>query len=124
MSEIGKLQGLITVNEKPAAQTLTKAAPTRSFEQLLQETEAKLKVSHHAEKRLLERGIKLSEQEWLKISRALDNARAKGARNSLVVYGDLAIIASVVNKTVITVSRTEQLEEQIITNIDSAILLK
>ncbi|GAV26164.1 hypothetical protein ciss_20970 [Carboxydothermus islandicus] len=124
MSEIGKLQGLITVNEKPAAQTLTKTAPTRSFEQLLQETEAKLKVSHHAEKRLLERGIKLSEQEWLKISRALDNARAKGARNSLVVYGDLAIIASVVNKTVITVSRTEQLEEQIITNIDSAILLK
>ncbi|NYE56903.1 TIGR02530 family flagellar biosynthesis protein [Carboxydothermus ferrireducens] len=124
MSNIGKIQGLITVNEKPAAQTLTKAASVRSFEQLLQETEAKLKVSHHAEKRLQERGIELSEQEWLKISRALENARAKGARNSLVVYGDLAIIASVVNKTVITVSRTEQLAEQIITNIDSAILLK
>jgi len=124
MSQIGKIQELITVtpqlnsNIKPP----TTAAP--SFEQLLQETEKKLKLSAHAEKRLNERGINLSQEDLQKISQALDQAKTKGAKNSLVLYGDLAIIASAINKTVITVSKTNQLEQQIVTNIDSAILLK
>ncbi|GAV22567.1 TIGR02530 family flagellar biosynthesis protein [Carboxydothermus pertinax] len=124
MSQVGKIQELITVTSQPNSNIKPATTVTLSFEQLLQKTEKKLKLSAHAEKRLSERGINLSQEDLQKISRALDQAKSKGAKNSLVVYGDLAIIASAVNKTVITVSKTTQLDEQIVTNIDSAILLK
>ena len=124
MSQIDKLHSLITPAPKTLNSPKTENPQKPSFEHLLTESEKKLKLSAHAQKRLSERGINLSSNDLEKISEALDMARDKGAKSSLVVYGDLAIIASAVNNTVITITKTNQLEQQIVTNIDSAILLK
>ena len=46
----------------------------------------------------------------------------KGGRESLVIMGDLALIVSVTNKTVITAINGENIRNNVFTNIDSAVI--
>jgi len=84
-----------------------------------------VKVSAHAEKRLQQQKINLSPGDLANIGRALQVAADKGSRDSLILYGDLALVASVTNRTVVTaLSSGEQAKDQIFTNIDSAVIVK
>ncbi|MGL4372200.1 MAG: hypothetical protein ACRCS6_00365, partial [Turicibacter sp.] len=62
-----------------------------------------LKVSNHALKRLEQRNISLSQPDLQRIDQALKNVELKGGRESLVMYKDLMLVASVKNRTIITV---------------------
>lgn len=83
-----------------------------------------LKFSAHAEKRLKERNIVLASEDLVKIDKAVKQAEAKGARESLIIYGDLALITSVRNKTVVTAMDGSSSEDHVFTNIDSAVIVK
>lgn len=83
-----------------------------------------LKFSAHAEKRLKERNIVLAGEDLAKIGRAVSRAEAKGSRNSLIIYGDLALVASIRNKTVVTALDGKSSQEHVFTNIDSAVIVK
>lgn len=83
-----------------------------------------LKFSAHAEKRLKERNIVLAGEDLAKIDNAVKQAEAKGSRESLIIYGDLALVASVRNKTVVTAMDGKSLREHVFTNIDSAVIVK
>ncbi len=83
-----------------------------------------LKFSAHAEKRLKERNITLAGDDLARIGRAVNQAEAKGARESLIIFGDLALITSVRNKTVVTALDGKSAQDHIFTNIDSAVILK
>ncbi len=83
-----------------------------------------VKLSAHAQKRLSERNIALGPTDMAKINQAVMQAEAKGARDSLLIYGDLALIASVKNKTVVTAVDGQSLKDHIFTNIDSAVIIK
>lgn len=83
-----------------------------------------LKFSAHAEKRLKERNIVLAGEDLAKIDSAVRQAEAKGSRESLIIYGDLALVASVRNKTVVTAMDGKSLREHVFTNIDSAVIVK
>jgi len=83
-----------------------------------------LKFSAHARRRLEERRIDLSPAELAKIREAVDLAAAKGARDSLLIYRDLALVASVTNRTVITAVDGSEGTERVFTNIDSAVIIK
>ncbi len=81
------------------------------------------KISAHASERLNIRNIKLTENDIENINTAIDKMEEKGSKESLILYKDLALIASVKNRTIITAIDKTSLEEKIFTNIDSAIII-
>ena len=82
-----------------------------------------IKVSAHAQQRLEERNIRLSDQDMGRMSEALDAVEQKGGRNSVVFFRDTAFIASVPNRTLITAIGLEE-DLQVMTNIDSTVHIK
>ncbi|MEG6617323.1 TIGR02530 family flagellar biosynthesis protein [Peptococcaceae bacterium 1198_IL3148] len=83
-----------------------------------------VKLSAHAQKRLQQRSIVLGPEVMSKINHAVQRAEAKGAQESLLIYGDLALIANVRNKTVVTAIDGQSLKDHVFTNIDSAVIIK
>ncbi|MFC6331163.1 TIGR02530 family flagellar biosynthesis protein [Paenibacillus septentrionalis] len=83
-----------------------------------------LKFSHHAEVRMAQRGITLPQESIHQISEAVDSAAQKGAKDSLIVLGDIAMIVNVPTRTVVTALDGGQMQSNVFTKIDSAIILK
>lgn len=98
-----------------------------SFNEILNaqfEKSGELKFSAHAERRLKERNVVLGQEDMRKIEGAVHRAAAKGSRESLVIYGDLALVASVRNRTIITAMQEMDMKEHVFTNIDSAVIIR
>jgi flagellar operon protein len=57
------------------------------------------------------------------LENAVDKAASKGARESLVLLNDLAVLVSVRNRTVITAMERENMKEGVFTQIDSAVIV-
>jgi flagellar operon protein len=94
------------------------------FDKLLQNKigqQDELKFSKHAQIRIKERNINLTELQKSKISDAVKRAEAKGIKDSLVVVDDIALIINIKNKTVITAANNKDLKENTFTNIDGAV---
>lgn len=95
-----------------------------SFDSILKEEIRKtsdVKFSKHAQMRLETRNIKISDLQMQKISKALDKAEQKGVRDSLVMVDDIALVVNVKNRTVITAVNSNELKENVFTNIDGAV---
>lgn len=104
----------------------TPEAVKQSFHEHLQRatnTTANLKVSKHASERLAERNITISEMEWKNVAARVNEAKAKGVRESLVLMDQAALIVSAKNGTVITAMDRTEAKSQIFTNIDGTIVL-
>lgn len=86
-------------------------------------TSADVKFSAHAQQRMRTRSITFSPKEIGQISAAVDKAAAKGARESLLLINNKALVVSVPNRTVITAVDEGSLKENVFTNIDSAVIL-
>jgi len=82
-----------------------------------------VKFSRHASERLRDRGIELSDGDVTKISQGVDRADAKGARDSLLLYGNLGLIVNVPNRTVVTAIDENSMQEKVFTNIDSTVII-
>lgn len=97
----------------------------RPFAAALDEAVAagRIKFSQHAQQRLQVRNIELGPGDLEAINRAIDLAAAKGSRDSLVLYRDLALIVSVRNRTVVTAIDGQRMKENVFTNIDSAVIV-
>ncbi|MBO8159354.1 TIGR02530 family flagellar biosynthesis protein [Thermosyntropha sp.] len=95
-----------------------------SFSQVLKkEINEPLKFSSHAQQRLKSRNIELSPTDIARLEEAVAKARSKGARDSLILMDDLALVVSIKNNTVITAVNGENLKENVFTNIDSAVIV-
>lgn len=102
----------------------TKQTSTQTFGDLLAEqTNGQLKISKHASNRLNERNIHIDEKQWAKISTKVQEAKAKGVNESLVLLNNAALIVSAKNATVITAMDLKEAENQLFTNINGAIVL-
>ncbi|MNG22446.1 hypothetical protein D3C84_1069280 [compost metagenome] len=82
-----------------------------------------LKFSQHAEVRMKQRGIQLQPESLTKIMNAVDEAESKGAKDSLIVMKDIAMIVNVPSRTVVTAMDGKQMQSNVFTNIDSAVIL-
>ena len=82
-----------------------------------------VKFSAHATRRLADRRIALTQNDEASISRAVDKAAAKGARETLLLMDKLALVVSVPNRTVITAMAQHELNDTVFTNIDSAVVV-
>lgn len=82
-----------------------------------------LKISKHANERMSERNIQISDEEWEKITDKVMEARSKGVKQPLVLMDQAALIVSAKNGTVITAMKRDEAKEQLFTNIDGTIVL-
>ncbi len=108
--------GRHTVASNPAS-----AADQRSFHNILQDK--LVHFSNHAEARLQQRGIQFSREQLTQLESAISKADAKGAKDSLILFKDVALIVSVKNRTVVTAMDGNQLKDNVFTKIDSAVII-
>lgn len=101
--------------------TVRKPGEAASFQAVLRRE--MLKLSHHAEVRLRQRGIELTNEDWNRIGAAVEKAEAKGAKDSLIVLKGLALIVNVPNRTVVTAVEQASNQDHVFTQIDSAVIL-
>lgn len=109
---------------KPGSRTGSPAqtsAGARTFQDVFHESLVKL--SHHAEVRLQQRGIELKPEQMAKIQTAIENAEAKGARESLLLIDNMAMIVNVKNKTIVTALDGAAMKNNVFTQIDSAVVI-
>jgi flagellar operon protein len=93
-----------------------------SFNDFLNEEISKLKFSGHAKTRMNSRDIQISDAEMLRLDDAVLKAGQKNAVNPLILMDDKVFIVNIPNNTVITVMDKEQLNDNVITQIDSAVI--
>lgn len=106
-------------------QTEGAAAPKEaglSVESKAQQVRPGLKFSSHAQTRMMSRKIDGSPEAMNKVLNAVDRAEAKGLDDTLILTKDAAFIVSVKNRTVVTVMDKEQLQGNVFTNIDGAVI--
>jgi len=114
-----RISELLQSQAAPVA-TPRKDAVCTDFSAILQD---RLKVSGHAQTRMQSRNIDLGPAEWNRVMDGVDRAAAKGAKESLVLVDNAALVVSIKNRTVITAVDQEHLKENVFTNIDSAVIV-
>lgn len=92
--------------------------------QELERREPAISFSKHAQSRALERGIEVTPTLMGQLADSVERAQAKGATNILAFDATRAFIINVPHGRVITTMSQEEMEENIFTNIDGAVLLK
>jgi flagellar operon protein len=93
----------------------------KSFQQIF--NDKMVRFSHHAEQRLEQRGIQLQPEQMAKIESAIDKAAAKGAKDSLILFKDMAFIVNVKNRTIVTAMDSSSMQDNVFTQIDSAVVI-
>ncbi len=119
------LEARVTFRSVPS-DTRPAATPGTRFADILGETmEASraVRVSAHAAQRLRTRGVELSAEDLARVGETLDQLAGKGGKEALVLLGDVALVASVPNRTIITAVDTSDGNASIFTHIDSAAVL-
>ncbi|RKN86517.1 TIGR02530 family flagellar biosynthesis protein [Paenibacillus ginsengarvi] len=82
-----------------------------------------VRISHHAGVRLQQRGIELKPEQMDKIGTAIEKAAAKGAKESLIVMDNMAMIVNVKSKTIVTALDRTSMTDNVFTQIDSAVII-
>lgn len=96
-----------------------------SIEEALDETggAAALKFSKHADARLQQRDITLTEEQLTRLTEGTQKAGSKGIKESLVLLDNMAFIVNTQNNTVVTAMDQNMNHENIFTNIDGAVII-
>lgn len=99
---------------------------SKSFAQELQTAvnpNQHLNISKHAKERMVKRGIEIASDRWSQISNKVQQAKAMGVTESLVLLPDAALVISAKNQTVITAMNRHEANTQIFTNINGTIII-
>lgn len=101
------------------------AGEQESFTGVLEKTRTSgLSFSAHARHRLQSRNIALAPEELEKLENAVEKAAARGCRSSLLLYREMAFVAGVQSRTIITALDGQSMKEHVFTNIDSAVVVE
>lgn len=98
-------------------------ATADAFSTILSTKVNELRFSAHAAARIRSRNMELTPEVMQKLEKAVENAAAKGARDSLVLLDASAFIVNIPNRTVVTAMDCAQMKDNIFTNIDSAVIV-
>lgn len=99
-----------------------------SFQSLLKERIEQgqpqgVRLSRHAQERTQQRGIEMTPSLMRDLEASVEKASAKGARDIVVISPQQAFIVNVPSRMVITAMTTEEMKENVFTNIDGAVIL-
>jgi flagellar operon protein len=109
-----------------SARSQAQSAGPVSFQDILLDRigkEQSVTFSKHAVERMQSRNISFSPDEIARIGRTIDAAAAKGARESLIVTDNTAMVVNVGSRTVITCMDRAGMNDHVFTNIDSAAIV-
>lgn len=81
-----------------------------------------VRFSNHAQRRLVRREISLASSDLQRLTRAVDRAKRKGARDSLILMDNVAYVVDVQRRLVVTAVDAANQKEGVFTNIDSVVL--
>lgn len=109
------------LNRGTATGSANPVSGQKSFQTILQDQF--IRFSRHAELRLEQRGIEMNSKRMSQLESAVAKAEAKGAKESLVVFQDVAMIVNIKNKTVVTAMDAAQMKDNVFTQIDSAVII-
>lgn len=87
------------------------------------QAKTEVKFSKHAELRLQSRNINLSSKQMERIKDGVSRAEEKGVKDSLILVDNLALVVNIKNRTVVTAASTNDLKENVFTNIDGAVIV-
>ncbi len=110
----------LALGREPAVRPSSTSTNPAEFAGILAD---RLKVSGHAKTRLESRNIQLDGEQWERVLGGVDQAASKGAKESLVMLDDVALVVSIKNRTVITAVDKSSLKNNVFTNIDSAVVV-
>lgn len=104
---------------------ISQKKPQSDFTQVLNNTlgNSGIQFSKHAVERINQRGVEMSNDLMNGLNQAVEKARAKGAKDVVVISSQSAFIVNVPNNTVITTMTGQEMKENIFTNIDGAVIL-
>jgi flagellar operon protein len=80
-----------------------------------------LRFSNHAQKRLDDRAISMPVDGIQRLTQAVEKAKARGGKESLILMDDLAFIVNVKDRVVVTTMDAKQRGEGVFTQIDSVV---
>jgi flagellar operon protein len=83
-----------------------------------------LKFSAHATQRLAARDIRFTPEDLDRVERAAGLAAQRGSRDALLMLGDLGLVVNINNRTVLTALDLRTMNDGIVTNIDSTVMVK
>jgi len=109
------------LRETKAAKPIQGGGFGKVFENALHRQET-VNFSKHANMRLNDRKITLTDNQLSRVEAGLNRAYAKGIRDSLVLVDDVALVVNVKSKTVITAMDAEK-QENVFSNIDGAVIV-
>ena len=82
-----------------------------------------IRFTKHADARLMQRNIRLTDEQMTRLEEGIRKASDKGIKESLVLVDDLAFIVNTDKKMVITAIDQNSSEDNIYTNIDAAVII-
>lgn len=86
-------------------------------------TKSTIKISKHANQRLIERNISIPDDQWKEIQGKMQEARKKGIKDSLIHTQSAALIVNVDHNTVVTAMNRKETSSHIFTNIKGTIIM-
>lgn len=87
-----------------------------------QDTLRGVQFSNHAQKRIERRDLDLDAARLDRLNSAISRAAEKGAKNSVVMLDDLAVVVDIRDRKVVTAINAAQGKERVFTNIDSVVI--
>jgi flagellar operon protein len=102
------------------SQVTNRAQSGINFADTLAQVEG-LRFSNHAQKRLDDRAINLPEDGLQRLNEAVEKAKARGGKESLILMDDLAFIVNVKDRVVVTTMDAKQRGQGVFTQIDSVV---
>ncbi|QSZ26605.1 flagellar protein [Aceticella autotrophica] len=114
------LTGYVYVN---GISNKTSSVKNNKFEDIFSKKKEELKFSKHAIERISMRNLNVSEIEYNKLIEAVNKAESKGIRNTLILIDRKAFVVNLKNRTVITAIDGQALKNNVITNIDGAVII-
>lgn len=117
----GKMHPAALQPERKNATASPGAQGSANFKDLLNEN--LLRISHHAAKRLAQRGLEIRSDQLAQIHNAVEKAAAKGSKESLILMKDMALIVNIPNRTVVTAMDGSAMKDNVFTQIDSAVII-
>ncbi|WP_315077749.1 TIGR02530 family flagellar biosynthesis protein [uncultured Clostridium sp.] len=117
---VGAFEPIKNTNPKSIIQTEEKNSFKDVLNNVINKNEGFI-VSKHAAERLDE--INFTDKDMQEIEKGFQIAKDKNSKNSVILYKDTALIASIENRTLITAVEKERAKDNIFTNIDSVVIL-
>ena len=110
-----------TVESKKSIKSKGELSFSDILNEKINEKSYSFKISKHASDRLNTLGF--NDSDYKKIDDGIEKARLRGSKNTVIIYKDVSIVASVENNTIITAVDKNRSDDNVFTNIDSAVIL-